>query len=129
MTTLIDLTNDKKEEIVYIVVDELDDNPKLFRRKSHSKLQQCLYICDNMSCNKTGAMMARCTGCFYNRYCSPCCQLEDWEHHKSLCEHTCTGCQKIVKDFEVMKEVDFKDKFLSVKYCTKECEKKDKKFN
>jgi len=64
MTTLIDLTNDKKEEIIYIVVDELDDNPKLYRRKSDKTLQPCLYICDNMNCSKTGAMLARCTGCF-----------------------------------------------------------------
>ncbi len=127
--SLIDLTNDINEkDIVYIVVDELDDNPKLYRRKSDASIQKCLYICDNVTCNRTSANLKRCTGCFYNRYCSPDCQKQDWSHHKSVCDHTCVGCQKIVKDFDVMKEVVNGDDSIFVKYCTRECEKNDKKW-
>ena len=129
MTSYVDLTKtDNAEEIVYIVVDELDDNPKLYRKKNDKTFQQCLYICDNVTCNRTGANMARCTGCFYNRYCSSFCQKQDWSHHKGICEKTCVGCQKIVKDFEVIKQVDFKGELLFVKYCSKQCEQSDNRF-
>ncbi len=129
---VIDLTK-CDDDIVYIIVDELDDKPKLFRRKSEQKIDKIeniekLYICDNVCCNKTNVNMRKCTGCFYNRYCSSYCQKQDWSHHKSVCEHTCVGCQKIVNNMEVMKEVDYKGESIFVKYCSKKCEQGDKKF-
>lgn len=121
MSTLIDLTQLDEKEYVFIKVDELDEKPRIFRRKTVHKIS----ICDNRTCSNTDekANLGWCTGCFYNKYCCERCQMEDWSFHKDLCKMTCTGCKKIKKDLNFYKQVTYKGKSYFVKFCSVDCEK------
>ena len=124
MSTIIDLTQFNDKEYVYIRVDELDNTPRIFRKKTIQNIQK-ISICDNRTCSCTDDKepLYSCTGCFFNKYCCKECQNEDWSFHKDLCNMTCAGCKKINKDLKFYKEVNYKNKSYFVKFCNINCEK------